>query len=157
MAISLVVLLIPLALVVAVFRLRGGEDVVVVDPGPAISQAAGAFTVSVPKGLGDGWKPVTAQFHRETGGALLRVGYVTPGGGGVQLVESTEPVDGLLIRELGDQTRPTGTVAIGGLEWRSYDVRGDERALVRTEDGRTLIVIGQADAAELHALAAALG
>jgi hypothetical protein len=157
MAISLVVLLVLLALVVALFRLRGGEDVVVVDPGPAIAQAARELAVSEPKNLGDGWKPLTAQFHREAGGATLRVGYLTPGGGGLQLIESNEPVDGLLSRELGNQVRPTGTVMVGAVEWRSYDVRDDERALVRAEASRTLIVVGRADPAELTTLAAAVG
>src|SRR5262245_3760844 len=45
MVVSLVVLLIPMTLVVLLFRLRGGEDAVTVDPATAISQAqaSGAF------------------------------------------------------------------------------------------------------------------
>ena len=41
--------------------------------------------------------------------------------------------------------------------WDTYEIRGgSERALVATEPGRTLIVLGQADVAELEHLAAAL-
>jgi hypothetical protein len=156
MAISLIVLLIPVLFIVALFRLRGGEDTVIVDPAPAISAAAGVFSVSAPTDLGADWQPVIARFDREANGGVLRVGYVTPSGGGLQLIESNEPIDGLLIRELGDQTRPVGPVAVAGVQWRSYEVRNGERALVRAEPGRTLIVIGRAERAELEVLAAAV-
>jgi hypothetical protein len=158
MTISLVVLLVPIAVFVALYRLRGGEDVVVVDPTPAIvqAQAAAVFPVAAPTGLTDAWRPVSAVFKREAGGASLRLGYITPDGGAVQLIESNDAVEGLLIRELGDRTRPTGTVTVAGHGWNSYEVRGDERALVWTRPDRTLIVIGRAPAAELETLAAAV-
>ena len=41
-------------------------------------------------------------------GATLRVGYLTPTGGHLQLIESTEAAEVLLARELGDGPRPTG-------------------------------------------------
>jgi Protein of unknown function (DUF4245) len=157
MAISLLVLLIPVAFVVVLFRLRGGEDVVVVDPAPAISQAARSFPALAPHGLPDGWRTVLATAQRESDGNVLRVGYVTPDNGALQLVESTEPLEELLIRELGDQTRPTGPVTVNGVDWRSYDVRTSEKALVRADTGRTIIVIGKANAADLRALAASVG
>jgi hypothetical protein len=156
MVISLAVLLVPLAIVFAVSRLLGGGDVVVVDPGPAFSQAAAAFPVVTPHGLADGWRPVRATFQAENDGKALRVGYVTPAGGAIQLIESDEAVDGLLIRELGDNTRPTGPVTLGNTSWRSFDVRTDEHALVRTDSGRTVVVIGKAGPTELQALAASL-
>jgi hypothetical protein len=158
MILSLVVLLLLIAFFVAAFRLRGGEDPVVIDPSPAIAQAeaAGQFPVTRPTGLVEGWRPVSAVFRREDTGAILRVGYLTPSGGGVQLIESDQPVETLLQRELGDQVRPVGTEDISGRPWQSYEVRGDERALVRTDTDRTLIVIGRAEMAELRALAAAV-
>jgi hypothetical protein len=153
MALSMVVLLVPVAIVVAIFRLQGGEDVAVVDPGPAVAQAqaANAFPVSVPR-LDGGWRTVSAVFRPETGGATLRLGYLTPGGGAVQVIESNEPADALLIRELGDQTRPTGVTGA----WNTYDVRNGEAAWVRKEQGRTVIIIGRADRSEFDVLAAAL-
>ena len=158
MVLSLLVLLVLIAFFVAVFRLRGGEDPVVIDPSPAIAQAeaAGEFPVSRPTGLAEGWRPVSAVFRREDTGAILRVGYLTPSGGGVQLIESDQPAEALLRRELGDQVRPVGTEDISGRPWQSYEVRGDERALVRTDAERSLIVIGRAGMAELRALAAAV-
>jgi uncharacterized protein DUF4245 len=158
MALSLVVLLVPVAIIMGLVWLRGGNDVVTVDPTPVIStaQAAKAFPVSVPRGLPEDWRTVSATFTGNPPGAVLRLGYVAPSGGGLQLIESNAPVDGLLIRELGDQTRPLGTVSAGRREWNAYQVRGDQRALVLTGTGRTVIVIGAADLSELQALAGAL-
>jgi hypothetical protein len=159
LVISLLVLLVPIAFIVAVFRLQGGEDPVVIDPSPAMAQAeaAGEFPVSRPDGLAEGWRPVSAVYRREDTGAILRVGYLTPAGAGVQLIESNQPAEDLLRRELGDSVSPTGTVDISGRQWQSYQVRGDERALVQTGQDRTLIVIGRGGSDELRALAASLG
>ena len=164
LVISMVVLLVPIAFIVAIFRLQGGEDPVVIDPAPVLAQAeaAGEFPVSRPGGLAEGWRPVTAVYRREDSGSILRVGYLTPSGAGVQLIESNQPADDLLRRELGDAVRPTGTVDISGRQWQSYTVRGDELALVQTgllESGhaRTVIVIGRGSSDEMRALAAAVG
>lgn len=154
MALSLIVLLIPVAVIVGLFRLRGGEDVVTVDPAPAIAQAqaANVVPITVPHGLSGQWRTVTAVYASGT----LRVGYVTPSGGGVQVIESNEPEQSLLDRELGGDQRLLGEVRVGGASWRSLQVRGDERALVLTEPRRTLVVVGHADLAELRTLAAAV-
>jgi len=158
MIISLVVLLIPLALIVGIFRLRGGEDVVVVDAAPAIAQARAAnlFPVLAPQGLGTGWRPVSAEFQIADGRGTLRVGYLTPSGGAVQLVESNEDAASMFPRELGDQVRPQGEVTVNGRAWRSSTVRGDELAVVDSSNDRTVIVVGRATIDELTALAAAL-
>jgi Protein of unknown function (DUF4245) len=160
MALSLIVLLIPILLVVTLFRLRGGEDVVVIDPAPAIAQAraANAFPVEAPSGLSDEWRPVAAAFQRPEGAAVLRLGYVTPSGGAVQLVESDEDVEALLRRELGDEIRPPlGTETVSGRDWQWYQARGSELALVVTDRDRTVIIVGQAERAELRRLAESLG
>ena len=157
-ALSLIALLIPLALIVAIFRFTGGEDVVVVDPAPAVAQAQAAklFPVAAPQDLGTDWRPIRATFQQSSGVGTLRVGYITPSGGGVQLIESNEDASALLARELGDQVRTQGQVIVNGKSWQSSAVRGDERALVDTSAERTLIVIGQADVGELTALARSL-
>jgi hypothetical protein len=159
LVISIVVLLVPIAFIVAVFRLQGGEDPVVIDPSPTLAQAeaAGEFPVSRPRGLAEGWRPVSAVYRREDAGAILRVGYLTPSGAGVQLIESNQPAEDLLRRELGDSVRPTGTADISGRPWQSYQVRGDEHALVQTAPDRTVIVIGRGRSDEMRALAGSLG
>ena len=158
MALSMVVLLIPLALVVLLFRARGGEDAVVIDPAPTIAQAqqSGTFTVAVPTDLAEGWRTVSATFVEGADGATLRLGYLTPGGGAIQLIESSEAVDPLLIRELGDNVRPVATVDAGAVSWIHTRPRGSERAIVRKDAGRTMIVIGAAPLTDLQDLAESL-
>jgi hypothetical protein len=159
MAFSLIVLLIPIVIVVSLFRLRGGEDVVVVDTAPAIAQAraANAFPVVAPAGLSKEWRPVSAAFQGPDGAAVLRLGYLTPSGGAVQIVESDQDAESLLPRELGAEIRPLGTEAVAGRDWQWYGARGNELALVVTDRDRTVIVVGQADRAELRRLAESLG
>jgi hypothetical protein len=153
---SLVVLLIPIAVIVVLYRARGGEDVVVVDPVPTVAEArAAGLPASAPNGLADGWRPISAGFD-PSGGGTLRIGYLTPSGAGVQLIESGVPADPLLIREIGDDVRVTGPVTAGSAEWQSYRARNDDTALVRRGSAVTLIVIGQASVGELGTLAAAL-
>jgi hypothetical protein len=161
MALSLIVLLIPVAIIVALVWARGGDDPVVVDTAPAVAdaQAAKVFPVSAPRGLGPGWRPVSAAFDPGSAanpGAVLRIGFVTPAGGSVQLIESNAARDALLIRELGDNTRPDGVLSVAGQDWNAYRVRNGEHALVRPDGPRTLIVIGAADPAELRTLAQAV-
>jgi hypothetical protein len=99
---------------------------------------------------------VSAVYRREPDGAVLRVGYLTPAGSGVQLIESDRPADALLEQELGDQVRPEGNETIQATPWQSYVLKSGEQALVRIESGRTVIVIGRAEVAELRELAQAV-
>jgi hypothetical protein len=136
----------------------GGDDPIAVDPRPAIeqAQAAKAFPVAAPNGLGDGWHVSNATFRRGADGATLRIGYVDPDGGPVQLVESNVPLEKLVRSELGDKVVPTGPVQAGTRTWQRYDARPGENALVLLEQGRTIIVVGATDAKNVQALAAAL-
>jgi len=156
MALSLVVLLVPVVLVVGLYRLLGGDTPPAVDAGPVVAQArAGAgFPVLVPT---VDWRVASATYREEGGGATLRIGYVTPSRGGAQLIESSMPADALLARELGERPQLTGTVPVAGQDWQRYSAREGETALVRTESNRTIIVIGRAPDAELVTLASSLG
>jgi hypothetical protein len=159
MAFSLLVLLIPIALLIGFYRLvLGGDQPVVVDPAPAIAEAraAHAFPVSEPVGLRAGWRPVRAGVQRADGGATLRVGYLSPAGGGVQLVQSNVPVERLLPAELSTGAQPQGATDLVGHRWQRYATRPDERALVLLEPGRTVIVVGSVQEDELRELAGAL-
>ena len=159
LAISLLVLLVPIALMIGVYRiLFDGDAPVLVDPAPAVAQARAdaAFPVSVPDGLGGDWRTVSASYQRGDGAAALRIGYLTPGDGGIQLIESDVPADVLLPRELTPQASAQGVVEIAGAQWRRYSARPGERALVLLEPERTTIVVGAASDDELRELAAAL-
>ncbi|HEX6077084.1 MAG TPA: DUF4245 domain-containing protein [Micromonosporaceae bacterium] len=157
LVLSLAVLLVPILLVVLLFQYLGADDeVTVVDPGPAFSQARDAgLDVVRPGDLPAGWRPVSAVLREDAGAVTLRVGYVTSGGGFLQLVESDRDAEPLLRRELGDG-RPGGTEPIGGVPWQAYPGRDGERALVWLEPERTVLVLGRAPASEMRTLAASL-
>ena len=88
---------------------------------------------------------------------MLRVGYVAPDGSGIQLVESDQPADSLIASELGG-VRPVATsVQVGDRTWGQVNAaKRTDRALVDTEAGRTVIIMGQANFDEIQAFAAAL-
>ncbi|MFI6231694.1 DUF4245 family protein [Micromonospora echinospora] len=156
MAISLLVLLVPIALLLAFYRgFLGGEEPTTVDPAPAVEQAraANVFPVAEPSGLGSDWQTITARFQQTEQGASLRLGYLTPEGRGVQLVQSNVPVERLLPQELTDQSQPQGALDLEGRSWQRYTARGNERALVLLEPARTVIVVGDATENELRELA----
>jgi hypothetical protein len=158
MALSLVVLLIPIALVLGFYRLvLDGDDPIRVDPAPAVAEAraAGLFPVLEPTGLPDDWHVSTATFRRTASGAVLRIGYVGPGGDPVQLVESSVPAETLLPAELG-KTGPGGTVKAGTRTWQRYETRPSEDAIVLAEKGRTVIIVGATSIENLTALASSL-
>jgi hypothetical protein len=155
---SLAVLLAVVLGLFGLYRCLGGDEGVTVDPAPvyAEARAAGQFAVAEPAGLGSKWKPISAAYQPQEAGAVLRVGWRTPEGDSVQLIESSLSPDVLLDRELGAGAQPGSEVEINGRRWRSYSARADERAFVLLEPGRTIIVVGQAGDAELRELAAAL-
>ncbi|RLP87335.1 DUF4245 family protein [Micromonospora sp. BL4] len=159
MAISLLVLLIPIALLLAFYRgFLGGDEPTTVDPAPAIEQAqsANAFPVSQPQGLGSDWRTVSARYQTVDGGANLRIGYLTPEGRGVQLLQSNVPAERLLPAELTDEGQPQGPTELAGRTWQRYTARGNQQALVLLEPARTVIIVGDARDNELRQLAGAL-
>ncbi|MEQ4301193.1 DUF4245 domain-containing protein [Plantactinospora sp. B6F1] len=157
--ISLLVLLVPIALVIGFARVfLGAEQPVVIDPTPVLQEAraANAFPVSEPTDLTDGWRTVTAQFRREAAGATLRLGYLSPDGGGVQLVQSSLPAEGLLPAELTRDGQPQGTVEVGGRLWQRYTARPGESALVLLEPDRTVLLVGRASEDQLRQVVSSL-
>jgi hypothetical protein len=158
MALSLLVLLIPIALVLGFYRLvLDGDDPISIDAAPAIAEArsAKAFDVLEPAGLDAGWRVATATFRRTDKGATLRIGYVDPQGAPVQLVESSVASATLIPAELG-RTGPGGTVRAGARTWQRYETRPGEEAIVLSEQDRTVLVVGTAEITQLQKLASAL-
>ncbi|MET8370308.1 DUF4245 family protein [Micromonospora sp. DT68] len=159
MAISLLVLLIPIALLLAFYRgFLGGDQATEIDPAPAIEQAqsANSFPVSQPQGLGSDWRTVSARYQTVEGGANLRLGYLTPEGRGVQLLQSSLPAEQLLPAELTAESQPQGQTELAGRTWQRYTARGNQQALVLLEPTRTVLIVGDARDNELRELAGAL-
>ncbi|WP_239079817.1 DUF4245 domain-containing protein [Paractinoplanes brasiliensis] len=156
MAMSLAVLLIPIALLLTFYRLvLDGDKPVSVDAAPVFQQAqqAGLFPVLVPQGLGDDWHATTATFRRAENGATLRIGYVDPDKDPIQLIESNVPSDVLLPAELSKDAKPIGQVRSEAGVWRLYDARPGEKALVMADQSRTVVLVGKTGSDNLEALA----
>lgn len=86
MALSLVVLLIPVFLIMLMYRtLYGGDTVVTVDPTETVASAGRAgFTQLPPTSAPQGWLIVSAEFSDD----VLRIGYLDQDRHGVQLVQA---------------------------------------------------------------------
>jgi hypothetical protein len=165
MLLALACLLVPILAIGALLRACGSADPSVVDPASAIDNArsAAVFPLLAPEDLDDAWRPVQASFRRSDDGAIgtLRLGYLTPSGGQLLLVESNEDGPTLLERELGDQVTPDGVLEIGNRSWARSIVRGNERSIVNVEEvepggARMIVIVGRAPIEELIALADAL-
>jgi hypothetical protein len=159
LALSLAVLLVPIALLVGIYRVvQKGDEPLLVDAAPVIAQAraAGDFPVAEPTGLPDGWRTLSARYVGGDGAAVLRVGYLSPSDAGFQLVESDHTAEAIIGEELTVAARPLGTVRVDGRDWRHYAARSGEEALVLVEPERTLIVVGSGPEEELTELASSL-
>jgi hypothetical protein len=160
MAISLLVLLIPVFLIIVIYRgLHGGDEPVVIDPAPTVAEAraANAFPVAEPTGLAKGWRPISAIFTRGGNGPVLRIGYVTPNNNGAQVVESTGSADQLLASELTSRPQAEGVVDVAGQRWQHYLIRPGSQALVLLQPDHTFILVGSGTDAEMRDLAGSLG
>jgi hypothetical protein len=157
MALSLLVLLVPIFVLVGVYRFLGGESPTVVDPSSAYAdaRAAGAFPVVEPA-LPEGWQPVSSAFRRGDAGAVLRVGFRSPSGGAAQLVESNVMAGALVSAELGAGAHDEGTTNLDGQEWHRYVAAEGDHAFVLSQPDRTMIVVGRATDTELSQLATSL-
>jgi hypothetical protein len=159
MAMSLAVLLIPIALLLVFYRVvLDGDKPVSVDPSATIQEAQSArlFPVAVPGGLNEDWHVSSATFQHQANGATLRIGYVDPDDNGLQLIESSTPPTDLLPAELSTTAKPLDTYRADARLWRLYDGRPGEQALVLGEPDRTIIVVGKTSAKNLETLASSL-
>jgi hypothetical protein len=157
MALSLLVLIVPIALLLVFYRVvLSGDEPLTVDPASSIQLASKEFAVLAPAGLGEDWRVTAATFKRENGGATMRIGYVDPDDNPVQLVESTQPAATLVPAEVGRDGKRTGAYRTDARTWMVYSGRPGETALIFTETNRTILVLGKTKQANLEKLASAL-
>ncbi|GGM32428.1 hypothetical protein GCM10007977_037170 [Dactylosporangium sucinum] len=155
MALSMIVLLVPVFLLVVFYRFLGNEQPPTVDTTEVYGsvQRAGQFELLKPQGLPEHWHIASATF---TDG-VLRIGITAPDDGAMQLVESAKPTDILVADVVAKGAKPAGTVTVNGVEWQRYtDTRPGEQALVQVSGNRTIIVVGRASEAQLNQLAGSL-
>jgi hypothetical protein len=158
MALSLAVLLVPIALVLIFYRyVLSGDAPVNVDATPTIQEAQSAqvFPIAVPR-LGADWHAASATWQRTSAGGTLRIGYVDPDKDPIQLVESSIDVKTLVTGELTSSPVARGTFQAGARSWHRYEGRPGEQALVLFEQSRTIIIVGKTNTRNLDALASSL-
>lgn len=159
-ALSMGALLVPVILLVLAYNvLFNGDHPRAIDPSGSILAArqSASFPVVEPQGLPRGWTVISSSYQRLSDGSVLRLGYLTPGRAGLQVIESDRPVNALLPDELGTDAQPGDLVPVGDQRWRGYPVaRGGSQALVLATNGRTVIVIGSGSSGDLRVLAGSL-
>ncbi|MEV0897630.1 DUF4245 domain-containing protein [Actinoplanes sp. NPDC049802] len=159
MLLSLLVLLVPIALLLTFYRVvLDGDEPISIDPTSAIQQAEREFPVAQPRGLDeDDWHVSSAVFRRADGGATLRIGYVGPAGKAMQLIQSTVASATLIPAEVGDSGTRVGAYRTDARVWMQYTGRPGETALISAEPDRTIVIIGDGgDTENLQKLASAL-
>ncbi|GIE27739.1 hypothetical protein Ait01nite_007840 [Actinoplanes italicus] len=143
MIISLVVLLVPIALILTFYRVvLEGDRPLSKDPTSAIELASREFPVLVPSGLGEDWHLTSANFQRVDGGATLRIGYVDPDKKPILLIQSSVDSATLVPAEVGAEGTRIGTYRTANSTWMQYTGRPGESALIQTQPDRTILIIG---------------
>lgn len=155
MALSMLVLLVPVFLLVGFYRFLGHETAPVVDTATVYDSAhrANAFPLLTPEGLPSGWRIASATF---TAG-VLRIGITAPDSGELQVVESAAPAASLVPDVVGRSAQAGEMLDLDGGQWQRFDNgRPGERSLVLSTTGRTVVVVGQATDAQFRRLAESL-
>jgi len=129
-----------------------------VDAPAQLAEAARAstFPLRVPA-VPQGWRANATDRGPVTGGGTAeRVGYLTPGGRYLRLVQSDATEENLLATESGGPVAGTGVVQAAGLQWVVYQAPGGEPFRVTTSpEGTRWLVTGSGSDADFTALAEA--
>ncbi|HEX8081888.1 MAG TPA: DUF4245 domain-containing protein [Jatrophihabitans sp.] len=154
--------LLAIAALLVVFSWPHNQDtdgVRVIDPGPAIAAARqqAGFTVLVPSGLGERWRPTSTELvpGDPAGSASFRIGYVSPAGRYAELLQSADAPDAVAA-QYGPLV-PDGATSIDGVSWQQYQTTAGRRLLRHTFGKVTVIVTGSAEQPELAELATSVG
>ncbi|WP_157641270.1 DUF4245 domain-containing protein [Longispora albida] len=154
MAYSMLALLIPIALMVILYRFLGGESPTVIDPSGTYAAARNSATYQVlePKPVPKGWHASTATLDA----GMLRVGYAGPDDAYLQVTESSQQAEAVLEAAMGKGSAPRGTAQVNGASWQLYEGTKGDRALVLMEPNRTIVLAGRTPEAQLKAFAESL-
>ncbi|MET7395051.1 DUF4245 domain-containing protein [Dactylosporangium sp. NPDC005572] len=155
MALSMIVLLVPVFLLVVFYRFLGHEEPPAVDTTEVYGsvQRAGQFELLKPEGLPKDWRIASATYTDD----VLRLGVTAPDDGAMQIVESAKPTDVLVADVVAKEAKKAGTVTVNGVQWQWYsDARPGERALVQVSGDRTVVVVGRASEEQIQQLAGSL-
>jgi hypothetical protein len=115
-----------------------------------------SFTVLVPQGLDDKWRPTSDAFTPSGAGtpASLLIGYVTPKTQYAEFYESNDAPDAMAA-QYGPLTG-NGIVTVNGAQWDRYQTGKGRELLRHTIGSVTVVVTGSASEPELIALAGSM-
>lgn len=167
MVISLAVIAVPIAVVLAIEPSKSGNPVHPLDAATfqttlSAARAAEPFTVVQPTGLPATWKLTSAYYNPPgSGPGDWHAGYLTPSGAYASLEQTTEPFTGFLSDQHSDASPDTAVQITGATPnvWQHYTGTKPTglRTLLYAQNGKsTVIVAGSAPLAELEQLAASL-
>jgi hypothetical protein len=107
--------------------------------------------------LPPGWRANVVDQRAAPGGApSVRVGYLTPAGRYLRLVQSTAEEGTLVAAETGGPPTDAMPVDAGGVSWVKYRGGNGEDAWARHADGVQWLITGDGIPAEFRVLAAAV-
>jgi hypothetical protein len=129
-----------------------------VDAPAQLRVLAGAmpFPLRVPA-LPPGWRANSASTEQvgDTGSRAVRVGYLTPGGRFLRLVQSNADEAALLATEAQGTPVASGPVVVGGTTWVTYTAGNREPIRIASLDGVRLLITGSGSDDDFRTLAAA--
>jgi hypothetical protein len=125
------------------------DPVRTVDPAPALLTAReqAGYPVYAPAGLSPQWRATSARFEADGDATVWFLGYVTPDDEYIAVAQ-TDGDPETFIEEQTLEGVPDGETTIGAQVWQRYSTP-DQRSLVRTAEGSTVIVTGSASYEQL--------
>ncbi|HET7902082.1 MAG TPA: DUF4245 domain-containing protein [Candidatus Nanopelagicales bacterium] len=160
MALSMLVVAGVVLLIWLPFRPSGdASHVSTVDPTPVIDGARKAepWPVLAPVGLGAAWRCTSARIEQAADGQdVVHLGYLSPTSTYVGLEQSATKATSFVF-DATVKGREKGSTDVAGTTWTTYENdEQDHRALVRTADGATYVVVGTGPYSQLEEFASKL-
>jgi len=116
---------------------------------PFIREQAG-FPVLAPAALPEGWKATSLRFE-DTRPQSWHLGVLTDEGHYVGIEQARDSESTMVDEFVDDDAEKGEQVEVAGKTWDTYTDDGGDRALVRREDGLTILVVGTLSEDELNA------
>lgn len=154
---SLLALLVPIAIALIAYRTLGGEAPTSVRTDDLFNDARAShrFAVLEPS-LTKGWRPTIYDLTNDGTTTTLRVSYTTPGGRGLQLLETNAPAGTVQAQELAGDFEPAGAAEVNGHTWQVLQTSRGEQVLVLDDGGRVVLIKGDAGLGEMKDFAGLL-
>lgn len=112
--------------------------------------------IVAPEGLSAHWQATSVRFNPHGRAVDLHIGFVTPAKEYAEMDETTGEADTFLDTSLNKGSTVVGATSIDGRRWEQRRTAKGETALVRAHGRATVIVTGNASAAELQTLVTSL-